>query len=440
MALLDLFKKKPEPPKKFVLVDEGKVVREDNPLPGLLPGLYESEPDDGFARRDEILEDADTLTRDLFYACRLPLETLPKLTKVNLERLLEIPCVYELLVTLKRQKMTQFYENTLALLSITQACAFYTQTEVGLKLRANLMPTLLGISLRYLGMMFIKREERDVLKLNRQFDVSDARQKDLRDQHLKRYRQVADTIATTSTDRLHELTGKTHTMSKDRYKELLQIVRYSTRLMGRAAASLTPKEKESVYSVPKYIAMLYNFTSAWVSKRKRAPLVLAEEWGRCRNSFTKKDFEGRTGNSLQALSDLFHICRCQVLQNFQESGRDAIYCTPERIVVKEVKMVAELKDNSDSVRRFITPESKLPGEAESTPANERRRTASDMRSRLQGATEKAVEVRKARIQYRWQCYKSRVPIQHQGRSLMEALEVSSRQSKDPSDDQLDPVD
>ncbi len=440
MALGGLFRrKKKDPPKRYSVVLDGKIKRYANPLAETFPVLYQQESKDNFARRDEILEDADTVARDLLYACHLPLKTVPGLIKGNFGLLLEIPLVYDLFVALKRQGFERYYENNLALQALLQSCAFYTTSDVGQKLREDLMLYLLAVCTRHYGVLFLKRADREVLKQERQYDVANARQKQLRDDFLKRYQAVADEMARLSVDRLHQVVDETKEISKEQYKSLMQVLRYSTRLMGRAAAQLKLGEREAVHATTSYVAMLYNFASAWISKRKRTPLILAEEWGRSRESFSKKESRGRAAQSIQALTDLFRLCRCQVIPNFQGSNRDAIYSITDRLIIKEVPIVAEMKEGKeDSVRRYVA--SLGEGSSDEASSGPGPRTASDIRSRLRAGEEEALSVNRSVIHLRWQCFRSSKSIEYRCRNLMEALEGKRRLTNDPEDSDLTPID
>ncbi|MBN2713970.1 MAG: hypothetical protein JXR97_16240 [Planctomycetes bacterium] len=438
MALFGVFSgKKEEPAERYIIVKDSKQVKVENPLRAMLPAIYAQKPCDDFAMRDEILEDADRVTRDFLHACRLPLETLPKVIHSNFEVLLNIPVVYDLFVALKRQKITTLYENNFSLQALVQACAFYTKTEFGQDIADNLMLFLFGISMRHLGFHSLKRDEKDLFMQCRQWDVTDARQKSLRDQFLKRYRVAADKMASSAIERLGDIIGKEHTLSKEQYKELFQIVRYSTRMMGRTAEQIKGDTRESIYASTTYIAMCYNIASAWCSKKKRIPLILAEEWGRSRQSFSQKTTNDRASQNMQALSDLFRICRCTIIPNFQGNGTDAIYSTTDNILVKEVDVVAELKEGSDtSVRRFVH----TLGSGGGVDRSAGKRTAADIRSRLREGEKDALEVNRSLIMKRWQCFRSKRAIQYQSRSLMEAIEKDRRQTDDPSDSELEPLD
>ena len=390
MVFERLFGKKPAAPvRRYAVVRSGKVFRYDNPLPQLFPDLYNLPPRDGFCRQGEVRNDLRRFGQELLGACHLPVDTVLKLLEEDFEPILDVPAVYELFLFLKGQGLERFYANNLALITVLDACAFYGTSEKANDLRELLLPCSLAVCLRHYGVNFLTKNDRQALAADRHYNLTDARQKQLRDDFLDLYRQVADRMAQLSADRFRSLLGEAKTCPRETLTAVLHILRYSTRLMGRTATELKEKELERVHGLACYIAELYNFASAWAALRKRPCLVLAEEWGRSRVFSRHKQIQASARHDMHALSDLFRVCRCEVLSNFQSSGRDAIYSIPDQLLVKEV-----------------------PGEGPAGPGGPL---------------------------MRWRCFHPSRPLSHRARSLSECLIETYRTGGDPSDAELTPA-
>ncbi len=382
---------------RFVVVRAGKAMRSDNPLPSMFPALYQEQPRDRFAQKDVLQADALRLAGALIQACRLPPDINAKLVAENFALILEIPPIYDLLLSLKRQELERFYANNFAVGTLLQLASFYGLSEMAESLRNDLMPCLLAVFFRYFGVNFLPKNEREILASRRQYDLHDSRQRQLREDFLDQYRQIADRLSHVSCDRFHAFIKDKTRCPPEKLLAISHIIRFSTRLMGRAASDLKDKELEKVHSLASYVAEIYSIASAWVSLRKRLCLILAEEWARSRVYAKQKDIQVSARYNLHALSDIFRLCRCELLCNFQGSGHDAIYSIAENIVVKAVPTVP--------------PSAALPPDSAAVlPA------------------------------LRFRCFQPPRQLSYRARMLSECLLDNYRAGGDPSDAELKPLD
>jgi len=379
---------------KFVVVRAGKAMRSDNPLPSLFPALYAQTPRDSFAQRDALETDARRIAGAFIQACRLPPDINAKLAAENFALIFDIPPVYELLLSLKRQGFERFYANNFAVGTLLQLAAFYGLSEMAESLRVDLMLCLLAVFFRYFGLNFLPKNEREILASQRQYDLSNSHQRQLREDFLEQYRHVADRLAHVSSERFLAFAKDKARCPAEKMLAISHIIRFSSRLMGRAAADLKDKELEKVHSLASYVAEIYSIASAWVSLRKRLCLILAEEWARSRVYAKQKDIQVSARYNLHALSDVFRICRCELLCNFQGSGHDAVYSVAENIVVKAIPMPL--------------------------PANHDATVSSPMR--------------------RFACFQPPRQLSYRARMLSECLLDTHRAGGDPSDAELKPLD
>ncbi len=395
--------------KEYVMVRDGKVVRQTDPLPGFFPELYKTAPHDKFANRENLLNDAEEFIAGLTRDCHLRQKKLPALLMHNIEILLDIPAVYQTQLFLRGKKLQRLYTNNFATTALFQACVFFTRSEISDHLHDMMMLGSLGILMRYYGVSFLKPEEREVLLQSRRYNAFDPRQRLIRDQFLDRYRQVADNMCRLSADRFSLLVGKEHTCPPSQMLAMAHVIRYSPRLMGRAAEILKPREVERMQELAGYIAMISNFASAWaVGDGKKPGVILAEEWGRSKAASKFKDIHTTCAYNLHALEDLFRICRCKMLTNFQGSHRDAVYSTLDNILVKEVAL--EIDD---------TVKEQIEAERDSRKDRDKKRLSST----------------------RWQCFKPKERLDHRATTIRDAIAGKVRfGGEDPSDTSLLPVD
>ncbi len=429
-----LLKKKQKSAQRTVTVVDGRVCRRENVLVKYFPALYEIDVCVDPIVRTEMLDEAEATARELAFQMRLPLDRLPKLVRENMEALLEVPPVYHLFASLRRQEFDRFYRNNLALLTVFQCCAFYARSDRAEQVRESLMVSLLAIALRHYGISFLSKPERTLLNETREFDLGDARQKHLRDQFLKRYRAVKDKLAHVSCDRLHRLLLGNHVCPRPMFRGFLHIIRYSTRLMGRAAAEISEDEALEIHFLAGYVAQLFTFAAAWLPRRKPVPQILGELWGRARQFYHQKVYNATVTHNIQALTDLFRICRCEILPNFQNKGRDAVWSSHDKLLAREVAAYAELKPSSaTSVRRYVTGPG-LQGDTEVLQPLSLEDAATHAASLSSASGRKRVVV-----QNRWQVFRVTRAFVTQNRLLTEALENKRQADNDPSDDELEPV-
>lgn len=417
-------------PKKssFLLGWDKKAAQLEDPLPGLLPGLYASAPKDDFKSLGALRAEVEKVARDLVYAIHLNLDkTIPPLMQ-NLEILIEIPIVYEHLTLLRRKGLERYFRNAVAVTCLFQCALFRGKSDVARRLEAEMPLLLLATLLRFYGLSFLSENERDLFRRDNTWDISDPKQKAIRDKFLKAYRAAADNVAKTSVDRLRFAAGEN--ADEEALRTFLQLIRFSWRMRGRAAAKMRERDQERLHAATSYLSTVVAAGGAWVAQGKRFSLILAEEWGRMR----PKAGTGRAGidsphtqHALVALADLMALCRCTVLRNFQGKAEDAIYAEKENLILREVPVMAELKEGSKvSVRRYIrggkrvveTERETLEAEEEDEPAG---RTIT---------------------QTRWACYRLRRKIHIPNRNLMKALKGQRKRgtSSDPTDDDLELLD
>lgn len=412
---------------EFATLRAGKVVYHPHLLPKQFPALYAAPPQDGFAQRDNLLADAEAVVRDLVFDFHLPADPFVDAILHNIRLLVDVPAVYSLLLHLKKQDLMKFHQSQFALSALHQICAFQTDATQPDSIRRSMMTAQLGIFLRYYGIHWLDQEKRRVLGTTRQFDITNARQKEMRDKFLLQYRQVMGKLAETSADRLHNLLGTTHRADPKDYNALLHIVRFSTRLMGRTAEKFSPDEQRTIHALAGYVAVLFSFAAGWLGSGKDLVHVLAELWGRSRIYYRNKDLGMATLYSPPALNDIFRIADCHVLPNFQGKGIDAIYARRDNLVVRETPVLVELKPGSrQSVRRYIAgPELESDTEV-LTPITDEELAASP-------------PTPETAVQSSWQTFRCKGKIPVRERTLMQVVDSDRDTSRDPMDADLTPI-
>lgn len=426
MSILKKWLGAKQPAGEFALMQAGKIVYHPHLLPKQFPALYAEPPKDRFALRTELLADAEAIVRDLVFDFHLPPDVFVDAILHNIRLLLDIPEVYTLLVNLKKQNLDKFYQNQYALSALHQICVFHTPANKTENLRRSMMTTQLGIFLRYYGIRWLDQEKKRILGMTRQFDITNARQKDMRDKFLVQYRQVMNKLAHLSADRLHQMLETTHRAEPYDYTVLLHVIRFSTRLMGRTAEKFSPDEQRNIHTLAGYVAVLFSFASGWIGAGKRTCHVLAELWGRSRLHYRNKDLGMTAIYNPAALNDLFRIADCHVLSNFQGKHIDAIYAPRDSLLVKEEPILVELKPGSrQSVRRYIAgPELQSDTEV-NDPITDEELAASP-------------PVPETATQTSWQLYRCNSKLDVRARTLMQVIETDRDPSEDPSDKDLVP--
>lgn len=426
MSILKKWFRSKGEPGEFILLHDGVPSRHPNPLPKQFPALYAETPQDGFALRDTLLADAETIVRELVLAFHLPADPFVDAILSNLRLLIDIPEVYAVLVSLRKQNLEKFHQNQFALAALHQICVFHTQAAKAEQIRRSMMTVQLGIFLRFYGLRWMDAGKKRVLGTTRQFDITDARQKDMRDKFLLQYRQVMNKLALTSVDRLHRMLETTHRAEPQDYTILLHVIRYSTRLLGRTAEKFTLDEQRGIHAVAGYVSVLFSFASGWMGAGKRACHVLAELWGRSRVHYRNKDLGMTAIYNPTALNDLFRIADCHVLSNFQNRHVDAIYAPRDDLLVKEIPVLVELKPGSrQSVRRYIAGPA-LESETDvHAPVTDEELAASP-------------PVPETTTQTTWQVYRCKRKLDVRTRTLLQVIETDRDPSSDPPDPDLVP--
>ncbi len=440
MDLLNLFgaKKIEGGGRPYKCVVDCKVKSLPNSLPRQFPFFYAEPPKDNFAQREHLLRQAKRTSEQILRACHHNDPRTWEVVSHNFQVLLDSPLIYESFLSLERHKLTRYLQNIYGLCALFQALVFNPTNDLAKRMRDSLPLCLTGICLRFYGVNQVSPETRSVLSREIEYNVGDARQFELRKQFLKAYRDAAGRLAQLSSDKLQAMLEAKSTLEEDEKRAFLHIVRYSPRLMGRAAEDIRENELASLHAFASYMGVLHGFVSAWTSRRKLAAVTLAEEWERHRVYASKKDFTAHGLYNPHALQDLFRFCQCVLITNFQGKERDAVYCIADEVLVKQKKVYAELKSGSrHSVRRFLSSrriKRILTNDSDETPTAEpaEPQTAEETPTEL----ETPDPIGETKVLMRWQAYHSQTPIRYQARCLSDSMREARRPNNDPNDRQL----
>jgi hypothetical protein len=329
----------------FCVVD-GKLEQAENPLPEWFPGLYREKPEDRFAQRGKMLDECQGLLRDFMSACRVYDAKLQSIIVANIDNLLDIPAVYETQKFLKAKKLDRYYSNNFLLAGMVQLACLRGKSEMRERVRQNMMPMLLGIFFRYHGFGFLRPAEQEALQRTSKFDIADKKQRLMRDAHLEECRKVAATLARHSEEKFLHLVGDNAKRPGDLLPMIRDVITFTTRLMGRTAEPLSVSEIEAIHPLAGYAAVLHNFCAAWYVTNKRVGLILAEEWSRARTSHKHSEIAETARYNLHAVQDVFRICRCTIIPDFQGSGRDAVYSETDKLLFRK-QVLPSRKEEGD---------------------------------------------------------------------------------------------
>jgi hypothetical protein len=322
-------------PEEYRLLLHGKVIRQPNPLPKLCRRLYKERPKDRFAGLEALEEDLRESVADTVHLMRIPNEEFRRVVVYNCLNILRIPPIYTLMRVLRRRGMERFVHNAHRVASALHACASYGTSDLVNQIHSQLMPMLLGIYARHFGVPFLKEDELTSMLQRRKFDVSDPKERELRDEFLKRYAQAAERLAQVSVDRFNQHLGTVDYGNRS-IQIIEDIILYSTRLMGRTAVSLSRSQEQDIHQLAAYTGVLYSVCSAQYATGKRLCLLLAEEYGRSRIHRRHEGVDKTARYNVFALQDFMAACRCHVLDFFQGKDETALYSEPERLYMREV--------------------------------------------------------------------------------------------------------
>lgn len=319
----------------YRLIISGQEVRRPNPLPESMPGLHKGAPRDGYKNLEALQADLEEAVADVLHAMRLPRERFRKTALYNCTEIIKMPPIYGLLCHLRSRDLVRLAANSHRLAAAVQACACYGQSAMVDDLQQCLMPVLLGVYARHVGVQVLRDKDITTLRTTRKFDISDPAQREQRAEFLSQYSDEADRIGVLSRDRIEQIADPPDA-EDPALRIVLDVARYGSRLVGRAASQMDRNAEQEIHRLAAYVSTVHAQVSAQAATGKRMPLILAEAWERYMQHRKREGLEKTARHNIYALDDLFATCRCRVLEFFQGGSETVIYAEPERIYVRRI--------------------------------------------------------------------------------------------------------
>ncbi len=324
------------PKAEYRLFVHNQDVRRDSPLPATMPGLYRDKPRDRYARLEELMAETDAAVGDTLHLMRISGDRVRRCFAYNGAEVLRIPSFYRLALHLRKRGMERFVGNAHRLAAAVQACACFGSSDLGDRLREQLMPVLVGIYGRHYGVQFLKDNDLRNLLQQRRFNPEDPKERELRDRFLVAYKEDCRRLAAVSADRLEQQMAPPDP-ADDGVQAALDTVRYSMRLMGRTATDLANDEELGIHYLATYVGVIHSLMSAHAATGKRLPVLLAEEIDRAQTHHAVAGRELSARYNIRALHDMVEACRCEELDFFQGTDENALYAAPERLYIRRAR-------------------------------------------------------------------------------------------------------
>lgn len=336
MSFLRFFSKRKK--REYRTIFRGKLLSHVNTLEqDISANIYKDTPPDKFSGLPELKSDMEKVVGDTLHILRLPLGKTKAIFTANIEQIMEIPAIYLMLGCLKSRGLDKFILNCHSLATMFQACACYGSSEMTGALQKNLLHIILGIYVRFFGIQFMKQDEYQSLLITRKFNMSDPKERQLRDDFFKSFKNATDKLVDTSAKRFFSSLNIEVSAGNKNLKPLVHIIQYSSRLMGRTALNLKKDQEQDIHQFASYVGVLYSIVSALNSTNKRLCTLLAEEYDRNRTHHKHEGMEKTARYNIYALSDMLRITRCRILDFFQGKDEIALYNEAENIYVRKME-------------------------------------------------------------------------------------------------------